>query len=483
MSTFPPKPPPDRRGDAGPAIIVSGRLSDVVRSVPDPGSDLFMAAMWLDDWEKLGDDQERAAGVIAAQAFGQTLDATRDNDLQQRPTARQRDPGGGYDRLFLALASVYTTADKGREAAKAQKLADALRPLRDELRPRRRADGGEGNLDTVLDESARVFVSLKQHFQSDLALEQDLRNSWFFVRDQLGSSGCVGWAVADLLWRQREQPVDVPSARFIWQAAKELDGDSRPTTMIGGAGTSVRAALSVARDHGLALEAEIASETNHLYPGSVSEFHQTIGRRRIRNFINLGSDAKVRLAWMSLGRPIVCSFAAGRNFVNSRGQDAVVRGEAPGASDLFGHAVLLMGYRVGHHDANGDWQPCTDLSTLIAEIRREEGDMRAREDEMRRFPAEVTGKGQQRVASPAAGVSQDDGPSRPTVQYLIRNSAGEDWGDHGYAWMDQRDFDRQVRESFGIFCSDADFDRLVPPQGNAPSADLLAAPAVMAGAR
>jgi hypothetical protein len=472
MSTVPPPPPPYPGNDQGPgANILDSRLSDVARSVPDPGSDLKLPAMRMRDWAKLTSLDEIAA-VIAAQAFGETRLAREANDAPGRVSARQRLLEDGYNKLFATLAPVCTTDKEGQEVEEACNLAAAVKATRKLLQSERRErerKGGEfrRDLDVVLEDSSRMFVTLRDHFLGPkLKSKQDLRTSWFGIRDQRGTSGCVGWAVADLLWRQREERLDVPSARFLWQAAKELDGDERPTTMIAGAGTSIRAALSVAREHGYALEAEIPSESNELYRGSVNEFHSRLRPRRIKNFVNLGNDAKLRLAWLSLGRPIVCSFSAGLNFITSTGPDAVVSGEASDSQDLFGHALLIVGYRVGSYNKKGEWEPQGDLRSLTEAI--EERDLKAIEERRRGeeqlAALEEGSKKKEELAQELAAVAEKRKLSKRyedfPVQYLLRNSAGPGWGDRGYAWMNHLDFHRQVRESFGVFWSGKDFDAL-----------------------
>lgn len=86
---------------------------------------------------------------------------------------------------------------------------------------------------------------------------KDLRASWWGVDDQLSSGACVGFAVAGsaLRWHFVNAallPNNVLlSARFQWIAAKETDvWQTPPTTFIEAEGTSVKAALDVARRYG-----------------------------------------------------------------------------------------------------------------------------------------------------------------------------------------------------------------------------------------
>ena len=215
----------------------------------------------------------------------------------------------------------------------------------------------------------------------------------------------MGWAVGDVLWRQSGRPLDVPSARYIWQAAKEMDNEKRPTTLIAGAGTSLRAALAVVKRYGYALESEISSDTNDLYPSSADSFHEIIASRKTAAIVNLGTDAKCWLAWLSLGRPIALSIWAGRNFASN--QDEVIGDYNRNEDGQFAHAAVVVGFRF------------------------------------------LTNEEPKQAAKMAD--ADKDLPFR--VQYLIRNSAGTEWGDGGYGWLDHRNMALQAAEGYGLLWS------------------------------
>src|SRR5215207_8302632 len=86
----------------------------------------------------------------------------------------------------------------------------------------------------------------------------DLRETWWPVGDQGGTGSCVGWAAADSVLRWhfvkagRMPETQTLSVRYIWMAAKESDEFSeRPSTFIESDGTSLKAALDVARKYGV----------------------------------------------------------------------------------------------------------------------------------------------------------------------------------------------------------------------------------------
>jgi hypothetical protein len=438
MTTFPNPPTTNGRNDGGPGTRVQGRLSDIARSVPNPAMDITLPSLPLHAWNQLGENRERIQVLISWQSLQDSRLAAPLNG-NPRVSARQQAP---TQRTLAAVAAVFGgLAENARVDDVVRQSGDLVRGLsglRERIRTR-----------TVLDRGVEIFLTLANHFQAEgqrLNRGIDLRAPWFGIRDQLDGAGCVGFAVADLLRRHRDMRLDIPSARFIWQAAKEMDGEERPTTMIAGAGTSLRAALHVARRHGFALESEVASKTNEPYPGSIEEFYRTIRGRRILDFVNLGSDAKLRLAWLSLGRPIACSLIAGRNFLSAAGPDAQIAADDVGGPDAFSHAVLILGYRVGRRREDGTWaEPARSLAELAEAGEREFAN---------------------RLTDDPAPRNHDDFP----VQYLIRNSGGPDWGDRGYAWMNHHDLLRQAGQCYGIVNDDPDLQRLTGNPAAAPAA-------------
>jgi hypothetical protein len=312
--------------------------------------------------------------------------------------------------------------------------------------------GTRHDLAATIATGADVARFLRRQFLENTEREIDLRTGWFGIRDQRNAAGCVGWAVADLLWRQRNKWVDIPSARFIWQAAKELDAEPRPTTMIAGAGTSLRAALRLVKRYGFALESELPSDSDAPYNGSLDTFYETIGTRKVSAFINLGNDVKNRIAWLSLNRPIVCTLRVGRNFVNACGPDVIIEPFDPqdptrfASDDGFSHAVVIVGYQF-----EGD-----DLLDAVARLDAQEDpdpgkvDTRPTDERFEDFP----------------------------LYYLVRNSAGASWGDRGYARIRHVDFFQLISEEYGVFTSDAELaaTRLAAraPKGKAPPANRKA---------
>ena len=88
----------------------------------------------------------------------------------------------------------------------------------------------------------------------------DLRASWWAINNQENTGSCVGWATADGVVRYhmvkagRITQKQLLSPRHVWMASKETDTiTTRPESFIEGAGTTLKAAVDVARKHGVAL--------------------------------------------------------------------------------------------------------------------------------------------------------------------------------------------------------------------------------------
>ena len=382
-------------GTGGPfPHTVSGQLSDVRSSVHDPGADLLLPAkLSLDDWLN-GVSREVLLVKVVEQAL-ELVSHGRAANSELVAAARQKGP---------------------RDVAELERALGAAREVRPGHPPARTGSGDstEVHAPRTLDrfrevaDSVKLFEKIRKDWlDAPVDDEINLGAAGFKIRDQGRNASCVGHAVADLVERQRRAYFDPPSARFLWQAAKEMDADARPTTMIAGAGTSLRAGLDVVRRFGYATESELPTSNNELFQGSLVDFYETIGRRRASRIVNLGAGSKAWLAWLHQGRPIVAALRVGDNFLRT-GNDMIIKPD-PVDEDSFSHAVLLMGYRFV--DGRGG-----TVRTLLENLREE------------------------------SRTTDEDVP----VEYLVRNSAGRGWGDQGYAWMPQTALCAQAHEGYGL---------------------------------
>jgi len=129
---------------------------------------------------------------------------------------------------------------------------------------------------------------------------KDLRESWWKIGDQGATGSCVGWASADALLRWhfvkagRIKNTETMSKRFIWMASKETDEySSAPTTFIENAGTSLKAALDVARKFGSVKE-NVLPFGGGLYPGTPEAFYAVAAQLKILSYFNQIGRASCR---------------------------------------------------------------------------------------------------------------------------------------------------------------------------------------------
>ncbi len=188
----------------------------------------------------------------------------------------------------------------------------------------------------------------------------DLRESWWRVGDQGATGSCVGWATADgvgrwlmvtsgrIKQRQRLSP------RFVWMASKETDEfRDRPTSFVEESGTSLKAAMDVARRYGFALERDLPFEVDTaMFTGPENAFYAAASRRRV-SYVNLGLDLQRWKRWLVHKGPILAGLWVDDAWM-SLGSDGLLS-EWSGAT-YGGHAVCVVGYRAdGRFIVRNSW--------------------------------------------------------------------------------------------------------------------------------
>jgi hypothetical protein len=190
---------------------------------------------------------------------------------------------------------------------------------------------------------------------------KDLRAAWWKINDQESTGSCVGWATADGLLRWhfvqagRLARDELLSVRFIWMASKETDAlITRPTTFIETEGTSLKAALDVARNYGAVRDQVLPFGSGKLYPGESRAFYALASQLKIASYYNLGRDLTNWRTWLATRGPILTRLEVDRTWdeaPDTKGrldeyQPDTVRG---------GHAVALVGYRSGRFIVRNSW--------------------------------------------------------------------------------------------------------------------------------
>lgn len=190
---------------------------------------------------------------------------------------------------------------------------------------------------------------------------KDLRDTWWTIGDQRATGSCVGWASADSLLRwhfvmAERLPKDEPlSPRFQWMAAKETDRFvAQPTTFIETAGTSLKAALDIARKFGAVRDSLLPFASGQLYPGEVGTFYAIATQLKIDAYFNLGRKLDDWRQWLAANGPILTRLG-----VDETWDKATATG---GNLDVYkpdtvrgGHAVALVGCTPDRFIVRNSW--------------------------------------------------------------------------------------------------------------------------------
>jgi C1A family cysteine protease len=189
---------------------------------------------------------------------------------------------------------------------------------------------------------------------------KDLRTTWWKIGDQGSTGSCVGWAAADSLLRWhfvkagRISNSEKLSVRFAWMASKESDEFvTPPTTFIEADGTSLKAALDVARKYGAVKENVLPFGTGKLYPGETEDFYALAAQLKIVSYFNLGNNLTQWRKWIATQGPVLTRLTCDDTWMEcgSSGQLATYHPETADG----GHAVTLVGYTPTHFIVRNSW--------------------------------------------------------------------------------------------------------------------------------
>jgi hypothetical protein len=190
---------------------------------------------------------------------------------------------------------------------------------------------------------------------------KDLREKWWAINDQGSTGSCVGWAAADSVLRWhfvkagRLSAKQMLSPRFLWMAAKETDEfASRPTTFIETDGTSLKAALDIARNFGCVVDNILPFASGRLYPDKAANFYATAAQLKIASYINLGRNLADWRRWIATKGPILTRLDCDNTWMNARSTGGKLETYDP-LSTYGGHAVALVGYHPNHFIVRNSW--------------------------------------------------------------------------------------------------------------------------------
>jgi C1A family cysteine protease len=191
---------------------------------------------------------------------------------------------------------------------------------------------------------------------------KDLRADWWKVGDQGTTGSCVGWAAGDALLRWhfvksgRIGQSDTLSKRFIWMASKETDEfQTSPTTFIENAGTSLKAALDVARRYGAVKESVLPFAGTRLYGGKPETFYALAAQLKIQAYFNLslnrGSSIDAWRRWLATRGPILTRLDVDDTWDDTTGNLDVYQPK----TKRGGHAIALVGYTPDRFIVRNSW--------------------------------------------------------------------------------------------------------------------------------
>lgn len=190
---------------------------------------------------------------------------------------------------------------------------------------------------------------------------KDLRDSWWEIGDQGSTGSCVGWALADsvLRWHfvkaNRLAQGEHLSPRYVWMASKETDEFiDRPTTFIEEDGTSLKAALDVARKYGCVSDGILPFASGKLYQGELETFYATAAQRRITSYINLGREPTKWRRWIATKGPILTRLDCDSVWMNAKSTDGRLEVYDTASAD-GGHAVAMVGYDASMFIIRNSW--------------------------------------------------------------------------------------------------------------------------------
>jgi hypothetical protein len=200
----------------------------------------------------------------------------------------------------------------------------------------------------------------------------DLREDWWTIGDQGLTGSCVGWASADgvLRWHfvkaGRLDKKTSLSVRYIWMAAKETDEfTTRPTSFIESDGTSLKAALDIARKYGMVIDSELPFSSGKLYGGEEAVFYSRAATRRIAGYFSLHKLAitpSQRISsyrvWLATQGPILTRFTVDKTFDGLNNDDSGtldVYRPYPPETPTGGHAITIVGYTPTSFIVRNSW--------------------------------------------------------------------------------------------------------------------------------
>ncbi|MEO8267416.1 MAG: C1 family peptidase [Ilumatobacteraceae bacterium] len=191
----------------------------------------------------------------------------------------------------------------------------------------------------------------------------DMRAAWWKINNQENTGSCVGWATGDgvVRWHMTKagkiSQTTLLSPRHIWMASKETDTiTTRPESFIEGAGTTLKAAVDVARKHGVALMDDLPFHIQtKMYTGNENSFYASCAQRKISAYFNLHRNLSSWKTWLAGTGPILAAFNVDSSWDNAASNNGNIDTFHPDTV-RGGHAICIVGYRAdGRFIVRNSW--------------------------------------------------------------------------------------------------------------------------------
>jgi len=138
-------------------------------------------------------------------------------------------------------------------------------------------------------------------------------------------------------------------------ASKETDDYiSAPTTFLEIAGTSLKAALDIARKFGTVLDSVLPFASGQLYPDEVQTFYTLAAQRKIASYYNLGVDSGNWRNWIARKGPILTRLGVDSTWDNASNTNGNLDTYLP-ETIRGGHAVAMVGYTPDRFIVRNSW--------------------------------------------------------------------------------------------------------------------------------
>ncbi|VVB88503.1 Papain family cysteine protease [uncultured archaeon] len=212
---------------------------------------------------------------------------------------------------------------------------------------------------------------VKDEARAQIPESKDLREQWWSIWDQKNTGSCVGQASAAILtWQfvkvKRLAQNSKLSVRHIWMSAKEMDEyNYYPSTFLEIEGTSLKAALDIARKYGAVEDTVLPFEPEKLYDGEPETYYASAARYKILSYFNLRKDFGTKTetwntvltdwrTWIANKGPILTRLDVDDTWENAN----ATRGnldtyhKPPGPA---GNAVAIVGYTKDRFIVRNSW--------------------------------------------------------------------------------------------------------------------------------